>query len=204
MRHYIKSSPLIMKKLSFLSKYSDRVQITPTTLATPTIHIQVPQFCDFSAGLYIADLVAMARNTESVDITEGTISYTYASEISLTVVDIEKTVPTLSLNYSIDIPSPTTSARIGGLPIITKDECQVTLRDGRLIVESRGLVKTRVCVPAERLEGSDAASCRVRSRDLRIVECIEGEHVINFFDDCIVVYGLEDEVATAAIVRVLV
>lgn len=203
MRHCIRPTPLLMKKLAFLCKHGDKIQITPTTLAISNIHIQIPRFCEFSIGLYMADFIDMVKNTDSIDILDNTVTYSYSSKISFTQVNVEKTAPLLDLNYNVDIPSPSVSIKVGHLPMVTKDDCHVTFRGDFLTVESYGLIKTKVCVPAEKLEGGDAFKCRVRSKDLRIIESMDGEHIVNFFDDCIVIYGLESETATAAIVNVL-
>lgn len=199
--HYISATPALLRKLAFLSKHSNMIRIAPTMLSTLNAQIEVPRFCDFTAGIQSSELLELARHGSSVAIENGVLRYNYSLRAGPLSVTTTREIKIHDVNYGIDIPTPRMSVKIKDLPILTKDNITLSVSNGVLVLQSSGFIKTRICLAVEKVDGEDCFSCNVRARDLKIVNEIEGERLLSFFDECIVAHGLESDATTAVLIR---
>lgn len=172
-------------------------------LATANIQIKLPEFCEFSVGVSTADFIELIKHAQEIRLEGDKLHYSYASQVSLTNVRTTREIPLFSLDYGIDIAGPLLSVRMGDIAVLTEDNIRLSVGDGWLALESDGHVKTRSYASVEQLDGEGSYACTVRAKDMRIIEEIEGDRVMCFFESCVIVYGFEDEATTAMLVRVL-
>ncbi|KAI4290830.1 hypothetical protein PAPHI01_0104 [Pancytospora philotis] len=203
MQQTVRPTPLLLRKLLFIHKHAEKVHVAPCALTTAAMQISLPQFCDFTAGIAVADFIEIARHAAAVTLESGKLTYTYSTEIEGVCASITRTVDTFSLNYNIVLDDPSACVKFRPFPILSKDPLSIECRGSTCVVTSSGFIKTKHTVPVEVLEASGPVACRVRARDMRVVEDLEGECIMNFHTNAIVVYSLEKDSETAIFIELL-
>lgn len=195
-------TPSLARKLKFLQKHTKTVAVAPTMLSAEGIQVQLESFCDFECALRTADLVELAAHPGEIAVQGNTLSYRFspAQQAGLTVhreVEIVEPPP------AMPSATPLLSIRVPTLPVLTQDDIELNYADGVLVMTSSGRVRTRAVAMVERLSGIEAPACRVRSSSLRLLNDLEGEHIISFCGDFLIGYGIEPTDTTAILIRVV-
>lgn len=204
----IKATPELSKKLVFIEKYSKAVQVCPDSLLTENIQIKLPQFCEVSFGISADELIELLRHSNSFKLTDSEISYQYRLTAQMTEATISRTVQLKQLDYTLTLPSILGSVRIvsSRVSLLTRDELLVSLyaEDSLLVLESFGFIRTRAEHPIEFLDSPFDYSCTIKASSIRMLQELEGDTVISFFRDLLIVYVFEPgEIVTAISIRPL-
>lgn len=203
MNYQIRSTPLLLQKLAFLQKYSEKVQIEPTTLSTQTMQIRIPRFCDFTIGVIISDFIEVVKHADTITILKDKLTYSYSIDISGTMVAISKAIDVFDLNYNIVLSDSIASLRLSPFRMLSKNDHSLVYRNNILTVTSDGFIKTVQMIQAEAIDASEEFSHRIRAKSLHALCNLVGECIMNVYENAIVIYSLEAESETALFASVL-
>lgn len=210
----ILNTPAVARKLLFLQKYANKVLVTPQGIFSPTISIHFGttsssanpiSISDATFGTRVRDLLDMVKHTSTFQINRGTLAYEYESgecRADGRAARISRRVELFDVDHYTGVEAPllTLKLRVSGSIILSGDDTVVTYKRGKLVLETFGHIRTRMVVAADRVDGVDTLSVRVRGRDLRVVDDVEGEKVLCYHRNCLVIYGFDSGATTAAVI----
>lgn len=199
----IRPSVNLLKKLIFIQKYSNKIQITPTNISSEFIHIQLPKFCDFHIGIDTADFIELVKHATLVSIDRDKLLCEYKISVSNSDLIVKRRINLYDLDYTINVPEPLLSIKFEKFTCLSEDDTFLTVSGSLMILETKGFVKTRLCIPIQRVEGDINFACCVKAKDLKMLNELERDMVLCFFNDCIVAYEFDEEITTAVIIRIL-
>lgn len=181
------------------------MQVNPQGISSPNISIHFSNLSDSTFGIGVKDLLDMVKNTSVFQIDNGILSYEYESKAAR----VMRRVELLDIDHNSDTETPLLTLKLGdpasgcGFRTLSDDDTTVTYRNGRLVLETFGHIRTRMVVSVDKVDGIDFFRVRVKGKDLRIVCEMEGERVLCYHESCLVVYGFEKDTTTAAIIGML-
>lgn len=136
MEHFVRSSPLLHRKLAFLARHSPLVQVSPTTICTPTIQVRMPAFCNFSAGIAVSDLLELARFPGPIAIDGSTLTHAFTTTASSAAARVTRTMRLHELDYGINLDGATASIKIPKFAVLAKEAVCLRYKDGVLALET--------------------------------------------------------------------
>lgn len=208
----ISDSPTVVRKVLFLQKHASRVLVSPQGISSPNITIQFGssvRISDSTFGIGTRDLLDMIRHTSTFQIDGGTLVYDYESTIGDRTARISRHIELFDMSHGFDVEAPLQTLKLKdlasgrGLNILSNDDTTVTYRNGKLVLETFGYVSTRMVVDADKVDGVDYFKVKVRGKDLRVASEAEGERVLCYHENCLVMYGFEREVTTAIAISLI-
>lgn len=198
----INITPGLVKKLLFIQKHSNKVFISPNGISSRHITIQSQEFCDCSFGIETKEIVEMLKQTEEFEIIENNeLEYKYKIFVGDQEGEVCKNIPIFPLSYTFNFQTAICTVKLPHFKSITADDTTVELLNSKLILESRGYIKTRIVFDVQRVDGSEFFRVKVRGLDLKIIEELEGERVLCYFENNLVAFGFEQHVSTAIVIK---
>lgn len=198
--HFIRSTPSLLKKLSFLLKHADIIYVTPKTISSKSIQIELNEFCNFTIAIKTIDFIDIVKYTSEVYINGNTLHYTYESNISSTSVKVDREVKLLDESFEFNFPDPVISITLTGLNILTKDDITMQVHENVMVLESNGFIKTKCISAIEKIQGLGSFKCCVRGRSLKILSELEGRIAMSFFEDFLIIHEFDEETTTSVII----
>lgn len=187
-------SPLLHDVLTLFRQFASRITVSKTSICSSSILAEMPEFCDCSFTVKTKDFVAMLKQTREFDVNDTELRYRYRIGAGAGMVKVERSIRAYDEVYQVAGGIPLLSIAVPSFRVLSQDDCEVRAdKDGNLVLESSGVVKTRseyvgLRVPDHTVDS--VAGIRVRGRDLRILEELKGEVVLSFLDSHILGYSL--------------
>ena len=201
----ISATPNLIKKLLFIQKHSNKVLISPNGISTRYITVQSVGFSDCTFGIETKELIEMLKHTEEFEIIENNkLEYRYKIHVGIHEGEVCKNIPLFELSYLFNFNTSICTLKLPHFKSITNDETNIEFINGMLICESKGYVQTRIIFDVQRVEGSMYFNIKTRGCDLKIIEDIEGDRVLCYFENSLVVFGFEEGINTAAVIKCIV
>ncbi|KAF5140604.1 hypothetical protein AAJ76_220007110 [Vairimorpha ceranae] len=200
-------SPIIIKKLEFLSKYSSLVTITPNSLTTKKIQIIFSDTISLinnvtSLTFKTKDLLQLLTKSKEGNLIDKYFIIKYhTSEI-----EIEKKIKIFDEIIQIPCSEPDLSIKVKEIKVLCEDDCIVQCsKDGLFKISSNNLIETctiynNCTVISHKI---DHLSFKIKSKELKILESFKSDKIFCFFRDYILVYILEDRITNIVMVSVL-
>ena len=200
-------SPIIIKKLEFLSKYSSLVTITPNSLTTKKIQIIFSDTISLinnvtSLTFKTKDLLQLLTKSKEGNLIDKYFIIKYhTSEI-----EIEKKIKIFDEIIQIPCSEPDLSIKVKEIKVLCEDDCIVQCsKDGLFKISSNNLIETctiynNCTVISHKI---DHPSFKIKSKELKILESFKSDKIFCFFRDYILVYILEDRITNIVMVSVL-
>lgn len=200
-------SPIIIKKLEFLSKYSSLVTITPNSLTTKKIQIIFSDTISLinnvtSLTFKTKDLLQLLTKSKEGNLIDKYFIIKYhTSEI-----EIEKKIKIFDEIIQIPCSEPDLSIKVKEIKVLCEDDCIVQCsKDGLFKISSNNLIETctiynNCTVISHKI---DHLSFKIKSKELKILESFKSDKIFCFFRDYILVYILEDRITNIVLVSVL-
>lgn len=200
-------SPIIIKKLEFLSKYSSLVTITPNSLTTKKIQIIFSDSISLinnvtSLTFKTKDLLQLLTKSKEGNLIDKYFIIKYhTSEI-----EIEKKIKIFDEIIQIPCSEPDLSIKVKEIKVLCEDDCIVQCsKDGLFKISSNNLIETctiynNCTVISHKI---DHLSFKIKSKELKILESFKSDKIFCFFRDYILVYILEDRITNIVMVSVL-
>ncbi|EEQ82480.1 hypothetical protein NCER_100793 [Vairimorpha ceranae BRL01] len=200
-------SPIIIKKLEFLSKYSSLVTITPNSLTTKKIQIIFSDAISLinnvtSLTFKTKDLLQLLTKSKEGNLIDKYFIIKYhTSEI-----EIEKKIKIFDEIIQIPCSEPDLSIKVKEIKVLCEDDCIVQCsKDGLFKISSNNLIETctiynNCTVISHKI---DHLSFKIKSKELKILESFKSDKIFCFFRDYILVYILEDRITNIVMVSVL-
>ncbi|KAF9763894.1 hypothetical protein NGRA_0967 [Nosema granulosis] len=189
----IEISRELLEKLKLLERYSFKVTITPTAVITPNIKIILDKFCDCEFTVSIKDLLQMLEKTGSFNITNK-MEYSYEIDVGGTGVTINRRFKLYDERFDIPYADPRFSLVVPNFPLLSTDDHSIEVdKDGNFSISSENIIETKTIFRNLNVVFSEIESfkCRVRYKDLKIIQEFKKEFVFSFFDDHILIHILE-------------
>lgn len=198
----IQANPIFLKRLLFLQRHSSKVLVTQNGVSSRHITIQSPGFSDCSFGIETKELVEMLKHTDTFELNEQSfVKYSYSSNIGEQDATVCRTLPVFNLKNSFDFKESICTIKLPIFKCISGDELLVSFLEGKLVLESNGYVKTRMVFDVNRVEGAELFSAKVKGIDLKIIEEIEGDRVLCYYENSLVVFGFDNDLSMAVVIR---
>lgn len=200
-------SPIIIKKLEFLSKYSSLVTITPNSFTTKKIQIIFSDAISLinnvtSLTFKTKDLLQLLTKSKEGNLIDKYFIIKYhTSEI-----EIEKKIKIFDEIIQIPCSEPDLSIKVKEIKVLCEDDCIVQCsKDGLFKISSNNLIETctiynNCTVISHKI---DHLSFKIKSKELKILESFKSDKIFCFFRDYILVYILEDRITNIVLVSVL-
>ena len=200
-------SPIIIKKLEFLSKYSSLVTITPNSFTTKKIQIIFSDTISLinnvtSLTFKTKDLLQLLTKSKEGNLIDKYFIIKYhTSEI-----EIEKKIKIFDEIIQIPCSEPDLSIKVKEIKVLCEDDCTVQCsKDGLFKISSNNLIETctiynNCTVISHKI---DHLSFKIKSKELKILESFKSDKIFCFFRDYILVYILEDRITNIVLVSVL-
>lgn len=200
-------SPIIIKKLEFLSKYSSLVTITPNSFTTKKIQIIFSDTISLinnvtSLTFKTKDLLQLLTKSKEGNLIDKYFIIKYhTSEI-----EIEKKIKIFDEIIQIPCSEPDLSIKVKEIKVLCEDDCIVQCsKDGLFKISSNNLIETctiynNCTVISHKI---DHLSFKIKSKELKILESFKSDKIFCFFRDYILVYILEDRITNIVMVSVL-
>lgn len=201
----IQASPNLIKKLLFIQKHCNKVVVSPNGISSRYINVQLACLSDCSFGIETKELVEMLKYTNDFNLIDKKyIEYNYTCFLDDQEAYISKNIPLFDLSYTFNFQSPICTLKLPFFKSISSDETEIEFLNGKLILETRGYIKTRIVFDAQRVEGTEYFRAKAKGTDLKIIEEIEGERVLCYFENSLVIFGFDQDLNTAIVIKCLV
>ena len=177
-------SPIIIKKLEFLSKYSSLVTITPNSLTTKKIQIIFSDAISLinnvtSLTFKTKDLLQLLTKSKEGNLIDKYFIIKYhTSEI-----EIEKKIKIFDEIIQIPCSEPDLSIKVKEIKVLCEDDCIVQCsKDGLFKISSNNLIETctiynNCTVISHKI---DHLSFKIKSKELKNIESFKIDKIIFF------------------------
>lgn len=204
------NAPLILKKLTFLSRYSSIVTVTKTSLTTKNMQIIFPDDYEIilqnsevnELSIKINDLLYILGKTDECQVTKNHFIITY----QVSEINVEKKFKRYEETFILPCSDPKISIKVGKLIVLSEDDILIKCTDqglfemsSAMIIETK-LVHNNCSVINSKIE---EISVKVKSKDLRVLETFQNDKIFCIFDNYILVYILEDKITNVIMLQIL-
>ena len=196
----INNPPNFLKKLLFLQRHSSKVLVLPGGICSKSISIELPNLCDCTFGVDSKELLELVKHNVEFQLESCYLVYSFVQNIGLQDAVVAKRIPLETLDFPFCFEKPVCTIKLPVFRPISSEETRITFIQGKLILETNEYIKTRLVFDVRRLEGLDCFTAKVKGKDLRIIEEIEGDRVLCFFENNVVVFGFEKDSTTGVVV----
>jgi hypothetical protein len=195
-------SPLVLKKLIFLSRYSSIVTVTKTSLTTKNMQIIFPDEYDIillnsevsEFSIKINDLLYILGKTDECLVTKNHFIIKY----QVSEINVEKKFKRYGEIFILPCSDPKLSIKVGKLIVLSEDDILIKCTDqGLFKMSSAVIIETRL------VHKVDEVSVKVKSKDLRVLETFQNDKIFCMFDNYILVYVLEDKITNIIMLQIL-
>ncbi|KAK6090499.1 hypothetical protein P3W45_000596 [Vairimorpha bombi] len=203
-------SPLVLKKLIFLSRYSSIVTVTKTSLTTKNMQIIFPDEYDIillnsevsEFSIKINDLLYILGKTDECLVTKNHFIIKY----QVSEINVEKKFKRYGEIFILPCSDPKLSIKVGKLIVLSEDDILIKCTDqGLFKMSSAVIIETRLVHKNCSVINSkvDEVSVKVKSKDLRVLETFQNDKIFCMFDNYILVYVLEDKITNIIMLQIL-
>lgn len=222
--YWINITPEFIKSIYFISQFAAKVMISENTISSSNLTIQIQNLSNCNVGVSVKDLIEVIKNYNDVVkfcIKDSKLIFRYTRAISDTFdestkrkdqvddeskqAEITKYLDLFNLDFKFNISQPLLVLRIiKDFDVLSNDETTLTYEGNTIRIETFGYVKTRNIIQIEKVEGDLIGfEIKIRGEGIRIIADIEGEKLLSYHKDYLVVYGIENNITTACIIRSL-
>lgn len=196
------NSPKFIQKIAFLQKHSKIVSITKSTVSSNTFSIHLNDLTDCEPfSIETKDLLDLLKINQPFEIEGEYLKYSYETPVGDKIAKISKKVGISNVKYEFEFENPLLTAKINKFKVLSTDKTHLIFEKNRLILETKGYIRTRSIIEVQRIDGVEKFEIIVSGKDLKIVEELGEDIVMCYYKDCIVIFKFEDEISLSMIIR---
>lgn len=198
----IQVSGNLLKRLTFISKHASKVLVAPNGVSSRHITVQSVGISDCTFGIESKELVEMLKHTQEFELVPGIeIKYSYSCNMGEYDAIVTRNIPVFDLQFTFDFQTPICTIKLPIFKSISNDETEVVFSNGKLVLETKSYIKTRLVFASSRVEGIESFCTKVRGNDLKIIEEIEGDRVLCYFEHSLVIFGFDKDISIAVVIK---
>ncbi|ORD98765.1 hypothetical protein A0H76_1947 [Hepatospora eriocheir] len=200
----IQVSKELIEKLSLIDKFSSKVTLTPKTLESSFIIVNLPKFCNFTICVNTKDLLEMIRSTDHFELNNEIVIYKCLEKYVDSSVEITKTFKT----YEV-IKSGFSEEEISVIHVedivttLTTDDVIISYKEGVFSFKSHGLIQTRIEFKASLMSGKKIFKCKASGKSLEIFKEFQGDLVVSLSKNFLLLKVFENEILIECLIPLI-